>query len=245
MQIRDVLEELGYAESLPKADKQRMLQRRQEKHLSAAHAKSPPLPGAAQDFLRLLGQQDRDNELMLAWCIAASFTSGLIEVKTGSSTEQLKYKPKEDREPEEVSDMLRELGFGVVHSQTLLEGDVQVTFQSAAEAHQAFQMAQRLTNEMPWQGVTPWGRPRQRRSERPRKCYRGSQVTIASSSKAWLPTTEDAVLVAGEVLPIMHKGGGMMTLGGKAYGKTYGTWFLEKNIAASVKCLRFLHRSCR
>eukprot|EP00438_Fugacium_kawagutii_P025951 Skav207676 [mRNA] locus=scaffold1857:356458:367282:- [translate_table: standard] len=102
LQIRDVLEELGYAESLPKAEKQRMLQRRHEKHLSATHVKSPPLASAAKDFRHLLGAEDREKELMLAWCIAASFTSGLVEVKTGSSTEQLKYKPKEDREPEEV-----------------------------------------------------------------------------------------------------------------------------------------------
>ena len=40
-----------------------------------------PSRDAANDIKWLLhGERDRDNELLLAWCIAASFTAGLVEV---------------------------------------------------------------------------------------------------------------------------------------------------------------------
>lgn len=39
-----------------------------------------PSGDAAKHIKWLLrGERDRDNELLLAWCIAASFTAGLIE----------------------------------------------------------------------------------------------------------------------------------------------------------------------
>ena len=121
MQIRDVLEELGYASSLSPVDKERVRQRRQEK-VSTTVARIHPRIGAAQDLWRLLHeQQDRNTELMLAWCIASSFTSGLIEVKNGSSTEQLKYKGKKGRS-HEIGAVLKRQGFQVNHVQILLKG---------------------------------------------------------------------------------------------------------------------------
>lgn len=121
VQIRDVLEELGYASSLSPVDKERVRQRRQEK-VSTTVARIHPRIGAAQDLWRLLHeQQDRNTELMLAWCIASSFTSGLIEVKNGSSTEQLKYKGKKGRS-HEIGAVLKRQGFQVNHVQILLKG---------------------------------------------------------------------------------------------------------------------------
>lgn len=205
VQIRDVLEELGYASSLSPVDKERVRQRRQEK-VSTTVARIHPRIGAAQDLWRLLHeQQDRNTELMLAWCIASSFTSGLIEVKNGSSTEQLKYKGKKGRS-HEIGAVLKHQGFQVNHVQILLKGDVQVSFQSPEEAHKAHQVAALLNNSMlPWKACDPWGRPQQRTSMHPRQCYNnGPPIKILPSSQAWLPTTEDAVLVAGDVLPILN-----------------------------------------
>ena len=194
VQIRDVLEELGYASSLSPVDKERVRQRRQEK-VSTTVARIHPRIGAAQDLWRLLHeQQDRNTELMLAWCIASSFTSGLIEVKNGSSTEQLKYKGKKGRS-HEIGAVLKHQGFQVNHVQILLKGDVQVSFQSPEEAHKAHQVAALLNNSMlPWKACDPWGRPQQRTSMHPRQCYNnGPPIKILPSSQAWLPTTEDAV----------------------------------------------------
>ena len=38
----------------------------------------------AQDIRKLLGSEPmhRDTELLLAWCIAASFTAGILEITT-------------------------------------------------------------------------------------------------------------------------------------------------------------------
>ena len=213
-QIRDVLEELGYASSLPLAEKERMRQRRQEKVNTSVSVRTRPRRDSAQDFWRLLhDQRDRDTQLMLAWCIASSFTSGLIEIKNGSSTEQLKYKAKKDR-AHDVAVVLRQQGFHVVDSCMLKKGDMQVSFQNPEEAHKAHQIAELLNNNMmPWKAADPWGRPSQRTSIHPRQCYDGSPIKILPSSQAWLPTTEDAVLVAGNVLPIMnHKRTSMTTL---------------------------------
>lgn len=158
-------------------------------------ARIRPRIGAAQDLWRLLHEQrDRNTELMLAWCIASSFTSGLIEVKNGSSTEQLKYKGKKGRS-HEIGAVLKRQGFQVNHVQILPKGDVQVSFQSPEEAHKAHQVAALLNNSMlPWKACDPWGRPQQRTSMHPRQCYNnGPPIKILPSSQAWLPTTEDAV----------------------------------------------------
>ena len=204
MQIHDVLEELGYAPGLPPADKERMRQRRTEK-VNLKFGNTKPHWNAAQDFWVLLHhERDRDTQLLLAWCIAASFTSGLIEVKNGSSTEQLKYKAKYNRS-HQIETVLMGQGFRLKHCCTLQRGDVQISFQDPEEAHKAFQQASLLNNNtMPWKSADPWGRPHQKTSLHPRKCYEGPPIRIISSSQAWLPTNEDAVLVAGDVLAIMN-----------------------------------------
>ena len=193
VQIHDVLEELGHACSLSLTEKEKMRQRRKDKGGTAMALWIPPRLGAAQD-LRPLLQQDRDTELLLAWCIAASFISGLIEVKYGSSTQQLKYRAKKGRSPE-VGEVLRHQGFRVT-TKHLKKGDVEVTFQNGPEeAHKAYQIAQLVNNKMmPWKDSDPWGRPQlvQRTSLHPRQCYQGlNRIRIRPSSQAWLPTTED------------------------------------------------------
>ena len=187
--------------------------RRQEK-VNLKAVRTRPQQSASQDFATLLrNRQDRDTQLLLAWCIAASFTSGLIEVKNGSSTEQLKYKAKAHRS-QEIGNLLSAQGLRVTNARTLNKGDVEVTFQSPEEAHKAFQQASMLNNNlMPFRSADPWGRPNQRTSLHPRKCYEGPTMRILPSSQAWLPPTEDAVIVAGDVMAIMnHKRTAMTTL---------------------------------
>ena len=191
VQIHDVLEELGHASSLFCADKEKMTQRRKDKAGTAMVLWIPPRIGAARDLWPLL-KRDRDTELLLAWCIAASFISGLIEVKYGSSTAQLKYRAKKGRS-HEVGEVLRHQGFRVT-TKHLKKGDVEVTFQNGPEeAHKAYQIAQLVNNKMmPWKDSDPWGRPQllQRTSVHPRQCY-NNRIRIRPSSQAWLPCTED------------------------------------------------------
>ena len=203
LQIHDVLETLGYAPGLKKEEKERMRARRQQKLQTA---RVEPLRHAAEDFMRLLsGREDRDRELLLTWCLASAFTAGIVEVKHGSSTEQLLYRAKK-RRGHEIEYNLRCQDLRLIQARTLNKGDVEVTFQSCEEAKKAFQMAQLLNNStMPWRSADLWGRPNQRTLKVPRKCYQnGSPVNILASSAAWPPSCEDVVLVAGEVLGIMN-----------------------------------------
>eukprot|EP00439_Symbiodinium_sp_Y106_P077821 s595_g16.t1 len=205
-QIHDVLEEMGYAPGLTPQEKERMRRRRQEK-LSVKVERSHPAKFPGEDIRKLLGSEPmhRDTELLLAWCIAASFTAGILEITNGSSTEQLKYRSKRNRQ-DLILPYLRQCGFRVQNHRILKKGDVEITFSSTEEAHRAYQEAALVNNNfVPFQGADSWGRPNARTTIQPRKCYEDAPVRIVNSSLVQLPPTEDATVVAAEVLPCMDQ----------------------------------------
>jgi len=224
LQIREVLEQLGYGEGVPAHMREQMRRRRQAK----LNAQSSLLPNSvplisretnspSDDLRRLLKPtESRDTLLLLAWCIAASFTAGIIEVRNGSSTDQVKLRPKKYRE-EEMVDALKNRGFAITHVQFHRYGERVVTFRNAEEAHRCMQQASLCNNwHVPWRTADIWGRPKHRKIEEPRKCYDGCPFRILPSSVAQPVPDDDVTLVAAEVLPCMdHKRTSMSYFGTK------------------------------
>ena len=58
--------------------------------------------------------------------------------RNGSSTEQLKYRSKRNRQ-DLILPYLRQCGFRVQNHRILKKGDVEITFSSTEEAHRAYQ----------------------------------------------------------------------------------------------------------
>ena len=193
---------MGYGSRVALPNRTRMRRRRQEKHLLRRGQGARPKHNAEEDLQELLLPYitDRSTELLLVWCIASSFTAGILEVSNGSSTEQVKYRPKKRRSMS-IAPHLNDNGFRVVFSRTLAEGDVQISFPCPEEAHQALQEAALANNRsVPWSSARLWGRPTARTHVARRRCYEGPPVRIAGTSLAQPPPCDQVTIVAGEVL---------------------------------------------
>jgi len=188
------------------------MRRRRQERLRAqgaqAWAELPAPRSPPDEDLRLLllqPLQDRETELLLSWCIAASFVAGIIEVRDGSSTEQVKYRAKKGR-GHEIVPLLERLGYRIVHNAHLGRGDCAISFQSPEHAHRALQEAALLNNwHFPWRSASQWGRPVQRTVEMPRKWFDGPPLRITSPLAQPAPC-DDVTIVAGQILACMdHK----------------------------------------
>ena len=75
--------------------------------------------------------------------------------RNDSSTEQLKYRSKRNRQ-DLILPYLRQCGFRVQNHRILKKGDVEITFSSTEEAHRAYQEAALVNNNfVPFQGADP------------------------------------------------------------------------------------------
>jgi len=213
IEIFSVLEELGLTvhEEIPQWHRTEMQKRQREmasaqSRQSGVHWCGPTgLPEAATKLGELLQPlENHEEDLLIVWCLAASFIHGLCETKWSSCGESVMYKPRHRRD-NEVEGNLRAQGFEVIRADRI-QGGVLVRFADCKEAHRAVQTAALSTNRgFPWQRAYPWYEFTNKRILEPRKCYSGGVFMIVTNSLVQPPPTNDVTIIAAAVTPMMSQ----------------------------------------